>query len=90
MFSTTFFQVLPLLRVTWTFPSSVPHQMIPGTIGDSEIVIIVQWISAPVLSSVIGPPESFCFSGSLVERSGLMTYQDCPPFVVLNKKFPPL
>jgi hypothetical protein len=41
--------------------------------GDSDIVIIVQWFSAPV-TSWVRPPESeeFRFSGSFVVKSGLM------------------
>ena len=28
-------------RVTWMLPSSVPTQMLPGSSGDSDIVMIV-------------------------------------------------
>ena len=45
----------PPFRVSWTLPSSVPTQIRPGTRGDSEIVMIVQWVSAPVTSGVMPP-----------------------------------
>ena len=57
MFFATFDQVTPLSRVNWTFPSSVPTQMRPAMMGDSAIVMMVQWYSAALLSGVIGPPE---------------------------------
>ena len=88
IFLTTLFHVCPLSRVICTLPSSVPHQMTPFSTGDSAMVMIVQWTSAPELSGVIGPPESLSFSGSLVERSGLILDQVCPWSVVLNRKFP--
>jgi hypothetical protein len=47
--------MLPSFRVIWTSPSSVPTQMIPGRLGDSEMVMIVQWVSAPVTSEVMPP-----------------------------------
>ena len=53
------------------------------------MVTIVQWTSAPVFSRDIGPPESFCFSGSLVVRSGLTVSQEWPLSEVRKRKFPP-
>src|SRR3954470_7123394 len=35
----------------------------------------------PVWSKVIGPPESPSVAGSAKLRSGLISCQDCPPFV---------
>ena len=40
----TFSQRTPPSLVTWTFPSSVPTQMRPGTRGDSEIDVMEQWV----------------------------------------------
>jgi hypothetical protein len=78
MFLTTFVQVLPPSRVTWTLPSSVPTQMTSGSTVDGAIVRIVQWNSAAVLSVTIGSPEDFCLLLSFVVRSGLMMSHDCP------------
>ncbi len=79
MFAATFVQVLPPSRVTWTLPSSVPTQITSLFFGDSAIAKIVQWFSAVELSSV-SPPDSscFCFSGSLVVRSGEMRSHESP------------
>jgi hypothetical protein len=49
----------------------------------------VQWYSAVVFSTHTGPPASFCFSGSLVVRSGLITDQVVPKSVDLKTTFPP-
>ena len=71
MFATTFVHVFPPSRVTCTLPSSVPAQTTSGFLGDSEIAKIVVCISADELSTVTPPDCScFCFSGSLVVRSG--------------------
>src|SRR5262249_54102435 len=89
MFLTTFDHVLPPSRVTCTLPSSVPAQMTFGSIIDGAIARIVQWNSAAVLSTTIGPPDDFCLLLSLVERSGLITSHDWPWFVDLNRTLPP-
>ena len=75
----TFVHVLPPSRVTWTLPSSVPTQMTLRFFGDSEMTKMVQWFSA-VESSSVNPPDSccFCFSGSLVVRSGEIRSHDSP------------
>src|SRR6266508_4760684 len=77
--ATTFVQLLPPSRVTCTLPSSVPAQMTCALRGDSLIAYTVVFISAAELSTVTPPDSScFCFSGSLVERSGEMRSHDCP------------
>src|SRR5881296_2765828 len=88
-FLMTFVHVLPPSRVTCTLPSSVPTQMTFGSSIDGAIVRIVQWNSAAVLSTVIGPPDDFCLFLSLVVRSGLMTSHDWPCVVDLNSTLPP-
>jgi hypothetical protein len=59
-------------------PSSVPAQSNPFCAGDSAKLMIVQWFSAVVFSFHTGPPASFCFSLSLVVRSGLIVCQVSP------------
>ena len=88
MSAVTFSQVLPPSRVSWTWPSSVPTQMTPALSGDSVMVRMVQWFSAPVLS-MVRPPESLSLAGSLVVRSGLALVHDEPRSVDLNRKLPP-
>jgi hypothetical protein len=51
--------------------------------------MIVQWNSARVLSLLIGPPLGFCFSGSLVVRSGLTIDHRSPRSDVLKSTLPP-
>ena len=89
MFGATFVQVRPPSRVSWTLPSSVPTQITSGSSALSEIDRIVLWYSARVLSGVIGPPESRCFSGSSVVRSGLIMSQLSPPSRVRKRTLPP-
>ena len=73
-------QVTPPLRVSWTLPSSVPTQIRPGTFGDSDTVMMVQWVSAPVTSGVrppvgLAPPYWAFLALSFVVRSGLTIIQ---------------
>src|SRR6516165_2825773 len=71
--------VLPPSRVICRLPSSVPTQMSLPLRGDSEMEYTVVFISAAELSTVMPPDSScFCFSGSLVVRSGEMRSQDWP------------
>src|SRR5437763_12053877 len=81
MAAVTFFQVLPLSGETWTRPSSLPAQSWPGVLYDSATAKIVQYISAPVLSPVIGPPDHCCLFLSLRVRSPLIFAQLWPPLV---------
>src|SRR5436190_17121480 len=75
----TFLQVLPPSRVNCKLPSSVPTQIKFESFGDSQMEKIVVCISADELSTVIPPDSScFCFSGSLVVRSGEMRCQLSP------------
>ena len=66
-------------------PSSVPVQMIPGTRGDSEMVMMVACVSACVTSRVSPPLSGSVSTGSLVDRSGLMMRQVSPRSVLLNR-----
>src|SRR5687768_14931895 len=84
IFDVTFVHEPPPLRVTCTRPSSLPTQMRPFSRGDSATAKIVVHVSTPVLSPVIGPPDHFCRSLSLVVRSGLMTAHVWPPSVDRN------
>src|SRR5215510_14684802 len=86
----TLVQCAPPSVVTWTLPSSVPAQITLALRGLSEMAVMVQWNSARVLSSEISPPESLIFSGSLVVRSGLMTFQVSPPSAERKSTLPPL
>src|SRR5438034_10986608 len=85
----TFCQLLPASRETWIRPSSEPHQSTPFSCGDSRAQKIVQQISTPVLSLVIGPPDGACLDLSLRVRSGLIGCQDWPSSVVLKSTLPP-
>ena len=42
---------------------------------------MVQYVSTPVLSLVMIPPEAFCFDLSFVVKSGLILSQELPPVV---------
>src|SRR5258708_22668679 len=76
---TTFVQCAPPSRVSCTFPSSVPTQIVFASSGDSLITTMVVCISAEELSTVMPPDSSCrCFSGSLVVRSGDMRSQVSP------------
>src|SRR3990170_8881852 len=81
MFFVTLVQVLPLSRVTCTWPSLVPAQMTPRSSLDSAIAITVKAYSTPMLSPV-SPPENCCRVLSFVDRSGLITCQLWPRLVV--------
>jgi len=50
--------------------------------------MIVQWYSAVVFSFQTGPPASFCFSLSLVVRSGLIACHVSPKSRVRNTTLP--
>ena len=72
-FPTTLLHDLPPSPEICTLPSSVPAQITFEFFGDSEMAKIVVCISAEELSTVTPPDCScFCFSGSLVVRSGEM------------------
>ncbi len=81
MFAVTFVQCSPPSRVTCTSPSFVPAQMSPFSFGDSAIANTTPAYSTPMLSGV-SPPESVCRALSFSVRSGLITCQLWPPFVV--------
>src|SRR5881628_2789687 len=80
-FGVTFFQLVPPFRVTCTYPSSDPVQMTLASRADGAMPNTVAYVSTPVLSLVIGPPEAPIVFGSWRVRSGLIFVQLCPPFV---------
>src|ERR1041385_7824459 len=77
----TVFQFAPPSRVTATTPSSDPVQMTLPSFGDGAIVKTVAYVSTPVLSFVIGPPDDPIVFGSCRVRSGLIFVQLWPSFV---------
>src|SRR2546421_9972715 len=89
MFAVTFVHVLASSRLTWTNPSSLPAQSRPFCLGDSARAKTVQYVSAPVLSPVIGPPDHCCFCLSLRVRSSETFSHVCPPSRVRKTKLPP-
>src|SRR5688572_9669826 len=84
----TFSQFAPLLRDTQTSPSSVPAHNTPAWTGDSSNAKINAYVSTPVWSLVIGPPDGPMVFGSLRARSGDTAAQLCPSFVD-RKSFEP-
>ena len=54
MLPTTFFQLAPPSRLTWTLPSLVPTHSTPGTTGDSLIVTMLLYDAAPSCFDAIG------------------------------------
>src|SRR6476660_7781676 len=83
-FGVTFFQFCPPSRVMNTYPSSEPVQMRFPSFGEGAIVNTVAYVSTPVSSRVIGPPESPIVDGSWRVRSGLMRVQLRPALVVFH------
>src|SRR5438093_10836448 len=81
IFDETLVQRPPASRVTCTCPSLVPAQMTPFSFGDSAIAKTTPAYSTPMLSGV-SPPEICCRGLSLSVRSGLISCQLWPPFVV--------
>ena len=89
--TTTFVQCAPPSRVTCTLPSSVPTQTVFASSGDSLITLIVVFDSADELSTVMPPDSScFCFSGSLVVRSGEIRCQVSPWSVERKRNCAPM
>src|SRR5207249_11754540 len=89
MFGATLFQCAPPSRVICRLPSSVPAQMTFASRGLSAIEMMVQWVSARVLSELIGPPLGFCLDLSFVVRSGLIAAHVVPRSRVRNSTLPP-
>src|SRR5579864_6921228 len=79
----------PSSRVTCTRPSSVDAQISPLRCGDSTTQAQVAWTSAPALSRVIGPPEAPCLDTSFKLRSGEISSQLMPSFLVRKTWLPP-
>src|SRR5262249_34342991 len=89
MFFTTLVHVFPPSSGPWTVATPVPTQRRLDSSGDGAIVRIVQWNSAAVLSTTIGPPDDCCLLLSFVVRSPPRTSQDWPWLADLNSTFPP-
>src|SRR5579872_2620966 len=83
-FGVTFVQVLPPSRVRNTYPSSEPVQIRLPSLGDRAIEKTVAYVSTPVSSRVLGPPESPIVLGSCRVRSGLIFVQLWPPVCVTH------
>src|SRR5205807_7650848 len=81
IFAVVLVQCPPPSRVTCTWPSFVPAQMTPFSFGDSAIAKTTPAYSTPMLSGV-RPPEICRRDLSLSVRSGLISCQLWPPFVV--------
>src|SRR4051812_18698396 len=77
----TVFQFDPPSRVTETTPSSDPAQMTLPSFGDGAIVNTVAYVSTPVLSFVIIPPDDPIVFGSCRVKSGLIFWKLWPSFV---------
>ena len=71
-------------RVTWTYPSSEPTHITFGSCGDGAMAKTVAYVSTPVWSRVIGPPDGPTVIGSFRVRSGLIWTQFCPSVVVFQ------
>ncbi|HEX2077771.1 MAG TPA: hypothetical protein VHG08_08685, partial [Longimicrobium sp.] len=77
--------VPPPSRVTCTRPSSEPVQIVPTSRGDGAMVKMVPYVSTPVWSSVIGPPEGPRVAGSERVRLGEMRSQLLPSLVLRHR-----
>src|SRR5882762_2435789 len=80
-FPVTLDQWPPESRVTCSWPSLVPAQIRPFSIGDSAIANTTPAYSTPMLSGV-RPPELCWRALSLSVKSGLMTCQLWPALMV--------
>src|SRR5262245_46824835 len=84
-FGVTFVQVFPPSRVSCTYPSSLPVQITFASCCDGAIVKIVAYVSTPVWSFVIGPPDGPSVFGSCRVRSGLILVQLFPSVVLAQR-----
>ena len=89
LFGVTFFHVTPPSRVRWMSPSSDPAQISPFTSGDSASAKITPYVSTPVWSFVIGPPEAPSVFGSLRASGGLMMRSSVPRSASTKSWLPP-
>ena len=88
-FGVTRVHVLPPSGDTCTSPSSLPTHRTSFFTGDSAIAKIVPYVSTPVWSLVIGPPDGPRVMGSLRARGGEMRAQLCPSFIDFHNSLPP-
>src|SRR5262249_61746819 len=88
MFFDTSFHFAPPSRVCQTLPSLVPTQINPRSTSDVATAKITSGANWPRLSPTL-PPEGTTYFGSCVDRSGLITYQLCPAFVVVRTTLQP-
>src|SRR6266508_2236967 len=80
-FFVTSFHFAPASLVYQTLPSFVPAQMSPFSTSDVAIAKITSGANWPRLSPTM-PPDGMILLGSWLERSGLITFQLCPPLLV--------
>ena len=67
----------------------MPTQITFGSAAETASERIVSNVSAPLMSSWIGPPLGSCFDLSLRVRSGLIGFHVAPWSVDLNSTLPP-
>src|SRR5687767_8255912 len=84
----TFSQFFPSLREIQIKPSSVPTHNNPFLKGDSSNEKTSAYVSTPVWSFVIGPPDASIVFGSRRASSGETAVQ-LPPSFVDRKSFDP-
>src|SRR6267142_4170083 len=87
-FFETSFHFAPPSFVYQILPSLVPAQMSPFSTSEVAMAKITSGANCPRLSPTI-PPDETMRAGSCFERSGLITCQLCPPFVVLKMTLQP-
>src|SRR6185436_17261380 len=91
--STTFFHVMPPSRLTWRLPSFVPTQTMPGTTGDSLIVMMLLYAAAPSCFEAIGAVPGTSMIGRSLRpmlrvRSSDITHV-VPRSIDVNSRSPP-
>src|SRR5260221_6268845 len=87
-FFVTSFHCAPLPLVFQSLRSWVPAQMRPGWIFEYSMLHTTSPLYWPRLSPTI-PPFETTRAGSFVERSGLSSVQDWPPFDVFRITWQP-
>src|SRR5262245_40285364 len=88
MFLLTSFHLPPPSFVYQTLPSLVPAQISPFSTSDGAIAKTTSGANWPRLSPT-SPPDGMILLRSCVDRSGLISFQLCPPFVVRKMTLQP-
>src|SRR5688500_191391 len=83
----TSFHVRPPLNVTWIRPSSLPAQMMFSLMYDGAIVYTTPGCRLVALRSLAYLPTLGGTTESVRVRSGEISCQLCPPFVVCQTVF---